>query len=366
MIVPRSTLANDGTEGFDDEGVRVPAHDRTTTTRPAALLVMAPDTFALQLGAEQVARLAALVDLGDPVVLHELDTPEALARLADVEVLLTSWGAPALDATRLAAAPRLRAVLHCAGSVRGLVGPELWDRGIVVSSAAEANAVPVAEYTLAAIIMAGKRAPFLAVSARLGGNGWSQATSRGTLSNLGRTVGILGFSRIGRRVVELLRILDTADVLVSDPYADAAAVAAAGGTLVPLDEVLRRSEILSLHAPVLAETRHMIGARELALLPDGATLVNTARGALVDHDALLAECSSGRLDAILDVTDPEPLPPGSPFYELPNVMITPHVAGSLGSETRRMSNHAIDELERLLDGRPLATPVTREQLEVSA
>lgn len=340
--------------------------DPGTRGRPSALLVMDPGTFALQFRSEQIDRLAALADLGDPVVLHALDTPQELARLADVEVLLTSWGAPALDATRLAAAPRLRAVIHCAGSVRGLVGPEVWARGIVVSSAAEENAVPVAEYTLAAIIMAGKKAPFLAATARLDRDGWSQAVSRGTLSNHGRTVGIVGFSRTGRRVVELLRILDTADVLVSDPYADPAEVAAAGGTLLPLDEVLRRSEILSLHAPALAETRHMLGARELSLLPDGATLINTARGALVDHEALLVECAAGRIDAILDVTEPEPLPHGSALYELPNVMITPHVAGSLGSETRRMSNHAIDELERLLAGRALATPVTASGLAVSA
>ena len=341
-------------------------HHATLGERPTAVLVMAPATYALQFGREELARLGALVDLGDPVVLHELDTPEALARLADVEVLLTSWGAPALDVTRLAAAPQLRAVLHCAGSVRGLVGPEAWARGIVVSSAADENAIPVAEYTLAAIIMAGKKAPFLAATARLDREGWSPAASRGVLSNHGRTIGIIGFSRIGRRVVELLRLLDTAEVLVSDPYADAGEVAAAGGVLVPLDDLLHRSEIVSLHAPALAATHHMIGERELALLPDGATLINTARGALVDHDALLLECSSGRIDAILDVTEPEPLPQGSPLYELANVMITPHIAGSLGSETRRMSNHAIDELERLLGGQPLATPVTPDGLTVSA
>ncbi|WP_245643345.1 hydroxyacid dehydrogenase [Sanguibacter suarezii] len=346
---------------------QAPATDRAALSdRPTALLVMDRDTFALQFDRDELDRLHALVDLGDPVVLHELDTPEALDRLAGAEVLLTSWGAPALDVARLDAAPRLRAVLHCAGSVRGLVGPETWDRGIVVSSAAEANAVPVAEYTLAAIIMAGKKAPFLAATARLDRDGWSQSAGRGVLSNRGRTVGVVGFSRIGRRVVELLALLDTAEVLVSDPCADASEVAAAGAVLVPIDDLLRRSEIVSLHAPALPATHHMIAARELALLPDGATLVNTARGALVDHDALLVECSSGRLDAILDVTDPEPLPHGSPLYELTNVMITPHIAGSLGSETRRMSSHAIDELERLLDGRALATPVTPAGLTVSA
>jgi phosphoglycerate dehydrogenase-like enzyme len=323
-------------------------------------------TSALQLGPEQVRRLAGLVRLGDPVRLDELDSAAARARLARADVLLTSWGAPTLTAEHLRAAPRLRAVLHCAGSVRELLGVDVWRHGIVVSSAADANAVPVAEYTLAAVIMAGKKAPFLAARARQGPGGWGATLARTDLSNRGRTIGVVGFSRIGRRVVELLRILDTAEVLVADPFADPAAVARAGGRLVPLDDLLRRSEILSLHAPALPATHHLLGARELALLPDGATLVNTARGSLVDHDALLRECASGRLDAILDVTDPEPLPAGAPLLDLPNVMVTPHVAGSLGTETRRMSDHALDELEAWLAGRPLATPVTRESFEASA
>lgn len=334
--------------------------------RPTALLVMDARTFELQVGPDQRDRLAALVDLGDPVALDELDSAEARARLATADVLLTSWGAPELTPERLDAAPRLAAVLHCAGSVRGLVGPAVWERGIVVSSAAEANAVPVAEYTLAAVVMAGKKAPFLAARARHDRDGWSAALARTDLSNRGRTIGVVGFSRIGRRVVELLRVLDTAEVLVHDPYADPAQVTASGARPVPLDELLRSSDIVSLHAPALPETRHMISARELGLMADGATLINTARGALVDHDALAAECRSGRLDAILDVTDPEPLAPDSPLLELPNVMITPHVAGSLGSETRRMSDHAIDELERWVEGRPLATPVTADAFSMSA
>jgi phosphoglycerate dehydrogenase-like enzyme len=327
---------------------------------------MDPATYDRQFGPAQLDRLAGLVRLGDPVHVAELDSPAARARLAGAQVLLTSWGAPELTGERLAAAPHLAVVLHCAGSVRGLVGDPVWERGIAVSSAAAANAVPVAEYTLAAVIMAGKKAPFLAARARDEPDGWAATSARTDLSNRGRTIGVVGFSRIGRRVVDLLRILDTAAVLVADPYADPEQVAAAGAHLVGLDELLRRSEILTLHAPALPATHHLLGARELALLPDGATLVNTARGSLVDHDALLRECAAGRLDAVLDVTDPEPLPATSPLLRLPNVMVTPHVAGSLGDETRRMSDHAIDELARWLDGRPLATPVTREALAVSA
>jgi phosphoglycerate dehydrogenase-like enzyme len=135
---------------------------------------------------------------------------------------------------------------------------------------------------------------------------------------------------------------------------------------VELDELLTRSEILSLHLPELPETRQAIGARELALLPDGATVINTARGAVVDTAALERECATGRLNAILDVTDPEPLPAGSRLAELPNVMITPHIAGSLGTETRRMSAQALGELDRYVRGEPPLDAATREALAVSA
>ncbi|MGW2546613.1 hydroxyacid dehydrogenase [Kitasatospora sp. NPDC001574] len=334
--------------------------------RPQALLVMRHDTFRVQFGPEQLRRLRSLAELGDPVWCDDLDEPSTRARLGEAEVLLTSWGCPVLTAERLDAAPHLRAVLHCAGSVRPIVSDALWQRGLLVTSAAGANARPVAEYTLAAIILAGKKAHVLAAQSRLRPADWSAVNHRGDLSNYQRTVGIVGFSRIGRRVVELLRTLDTAEVLVTDPYADPAAVAAAGGRLVERDELLHRSEILSLHLPALPTTRHAIGARELGLLPDGATVINTARGSVVDTDALERECATGRLNAILDVTDPEPLPPGSRLAALPNVMITPHIAGSLGTETRRMSGQALEELERHLRGRTPLDAVTRDSLAVSA
>jgi phosphoglycerate dehydrogenase-like enzyme len=309
----------------------------------------------------RLARLRQLVTLGDPTWVDELDSPVARARLARVEVLVTSWGVPALTAARLAAAPALRAVFHGAGSVRPLVTDAVWGRGIRVTSAAEANAIPVAEYTLAAIILAGKKAPFIAA-----GQGSRGSAAWGHLSNYRRTIGIVGFSRVGRRVVDLLGCLDSAARLVADPYADAGEVARTGATLVDLDELLPRSEILSLHAPELPATRHLIGAAELALLPDHATVINTARGSLIDPSALAAECRSGRLFAFLDVTEPEPLPLDDPLRTMPNVVITPHLAGSLGSEVLRLTDLTLDELDRWTAGEILRAEVTPDALALRA
>lgn len=334
-----------------------------TTDRPNVLLLMADDTFAQLFDAERLRRLAASAAPGADVHAADLAGPDALARFARAEVLITGWGVPTLTAELLDAATRLRAVLHAAGSVKAMLPDDAaWRRGLLVTSAAEANAVPVAEFTLAAVLQAGKRVLDHADAYRRhAGAPHDWRTAMPPTSNYGRTVGIVGLSRIGRRVARLLQGHDVR-VLAYDPYADSESATALGVTLVPLDDLLARSEIVTLHAPALPSTRHMLDAARLALLPDGATLVNTARGALVDTDALTAECVSGRLTAVLDVTEPEPLPAGSPLYTLPNVQLTPHIAGALGTEVRRLADAALDELERYRAGSAPLYPVTAADL----
>ena len=332
-----------------------------------ALVVMDAPIWALQFDDTRIRRLAALTGSRDPVWVPSLAAPDLTARLSTVEILVTGWGAPRLDEPTLRRMPRLRAVLHCAGSVRGIVSDAMWERGVVVSSSADLNAEPVVEYTLAAILMAGKKMPFLAMDARRHRADWSYRDRRGPLGNTGLVVGLVGFSRIGRRVAATVTtLLRDVTCLVADPLADPGQVSVAGATLVDLDAMLPRLDVLSLHAPELPSTFRMISADRLASLPDHCCVVNTARGSLLDTAALEVECASGRLHAILDVTDPEPLPAESPLYDLPNVMITPHVAGSQGAEARRMTDGALDELERLVEGHDLVRQVHREELDHSA
>jgi phosphoglycerate dehydrogenase-like enzyme len=332
--------------------------------RPETMLVMGESSLRTQFGDAELARLAAAATLGEPMAATELHSAAVRARLAEVEVLITSWGCPPLDSEVLRHAPRLRAALHAAGSVRGHVGQEVFDQGILVTTGADANAEPVARYTLAAIFWAVKRVPFLAADARLHRETWRNQHGHGELGRDPMIV-LVGFSRVGRRVARLLQQVGVTKVLVVDPYADPAAVADTGAELVTLEEALPRADILSLHAPSLPETRHMIGTAELAALPSGATLINTARGALVDHAALEEACRAG-LHAILDVTEPEPLPSTSALYELPNVMLTPHVAGALGAETRLLAASALTELERYAAGLPPLDQVTAESLKLQA
>ncbi|MFF7311459.1 NAD(P)-dependent oxidoreductase [Streptomyces sp. NPDC008137] len=327
---------------------------------PRTVFAMDPVHLPLLFPPPLMERLRRTADLDPALVVRDFADPAAAGALAAAEVLITGWGCPHLDAGVLAAVPKLDAVLHAAGSVRSLVGEALWERGVTVSSAVTGNALPVAEYTLAMILLVGKdafdhREHFRSTHA-YPGPGETAATG-----NLGRRVGVVGASRVGRRLLELLRPFDLT-VLLHDPYVSPAEAAALGAEALSLEDLLRRSDIVSLHAPDIPETHHMLDRDRLALVRDGGVLINTARGALVDHEALTGELLSGRLSAVLDVTDPEPLPAGSPLYHLPNVFLTPHIAGSLGNELERLGRIVVEELERLAAGVPPVHEVRRADL----
>ncbi|MFC8538967.1 hydroxyacid dehydrogenase [Streptomyces sp. NPDC057249] len=339
----------------------------TTDPRPSVLLAMGPGIHERLFAPRHRDRLAALARTDPALVAHDLAGPDprVAAALAEAEVLFTCWGATPLTGQVLAAAPRLKAVVHAAGSVKHHITDACWERGLAVSSAAGANALPVAEYTLATILLANKRVPHSAHVYREVRADHDWRAELDGAGNYRRTVGIVGASRIGRRVIELLRPFDLR-VLLYDPFVTAEEAARLGVEPAALDELCTRADVVSVHAPQLPGTHHMIGARQLALMRTGSTLINTARGSLIDEAALLRELVPGRLHAVLDVTDPEVPPADSPLYDLPNVLLTPHVAGSLGNELHRMTDHALDELERYAQGRPFAEGVHPAALDRSA
>lgn len=337
--------------------------------RPVTVLAMSAPTRAAVLGERILPELVRVADVDPGLLVTDFGSArseDALRqRLAVAEVLFTGWGCPPLDARALELMPELRAVVHAAGSVKHHVTPACWERGLLVSSSAAANALPVAEYALAAILFSNKRVLDSAHAYRAVRGPVDPLRHYPAVGNYRRTVGLVGASLIGRRVLELLRPFDLR-VLVHDPYADPAELAALGAEAVALDELLSRSDVVSLHAPELPQTRRLLNASRLALMRDGATLVNTARGSLVDTAALTGELVSGRLHAVLDHTEPEVLPADSPLFDLPNVLLTPHVAGSLGGELDRLALSAVEEVERYARGLGFRHAVDRDRLGRSA
>ncbi len=334
----------------------------STQPRPRALFAMGRSHRDALFPPSTFQRLTRHVDIDPQLVAEDFDR---VPDLAGVELLITSWGCPPLDHAVLARMPLLKAVVHAAGSVKHHVTDACWDRGLTVSTAAAANAVPVAEYTVAAVLFANKRVLEIGGLYREHRAPLDWSAHYPGFGNYRRTVGVVGASLVGRRVLELLRPYDF-ELLLADPHLDPATARSLGARLVDLDAMLADCDVVSLHAPALPETYHLMDARRLSLLRDGATLINTGRGSLIDTRALTAEASAGRIHAVLDVTDPEVLPATSPLYSLPNVLLTPHIAGSLGGELQRITRSALDEIERYCIGQEFAYPVTRAALTTSA
>ena len=281
------------------------------------------------------------------------------AALAEADVLFATWGMPKLDEEFLAAAPRLKAVFYAAGSVKCFATPESYKRGILISSAWQANAIPVAEYSHATILLGLTGFWSSQRLARAGKFSHQHSPVAGAFHS---NVGLVSLGAIGRLVAGHLAKHEI-NILAYDPYATPAAAASLGVTLVSLQELFAKSHVVSLHTPWLPETEKMINGPLLRSMPEGATLINTSRGAVIDETDLcqvLAERQD--ITAILDVTHPEPPLPDSPLRTLENVVLTPHIAGSIGGEVARMGYWMNDELDLYLAGKPLQHGVSEDML----
>jgi phosphoglycerate dehydrogenase-like enzyme len=326
-----------------------------------ALILADEAMLSLVFGSKQRALLEELVDVevfaGD---YQDLDS--VLAAMENVQLLFCTWGMKPLDKNFIAASTQLEAIFYAAGSIRYIVSDEFWKSGIKICSAWAANAIPVAEMTLGLVILSLKQV-FTHSRNCTGPEGYRRLPVAGAYES---TVGLIGMGMIGRHVRELLTNLEV-DVLVYDPYLSDAEAKALGVTKVSLDELFTQSDVVSLHAPNIPDTRNMIRGGHFRQLKPGATFINTARGALV-HEGELIEVLQQRKDitAILDVTNPEPPREGSPLYTLPNVILTPHIAGSMGQECRRMAQYMVDECRRYLNGEPLLYQITQEMIKTMA
>jgi len=322
-----------------------------------ALIVLNEDARERIYGDALLAEIARRMDLVAPPL-----TAKTLASrpdlLGEVEVMFSGWGAPTMDETFLAAAPRLRAVFYGAGSIRRCFTPAAWARGIAVTSAYGMNAIPVSEYTLATILLSLKQVwHYTRVTPRE--RCWPQR--RPMAGAYGSTVGLVSLGMIGRLVRERLRPFDL-QVLAYDPFLGADRSAELDVEPVSLEALFQRADVVSLHTPWLPETEGLITGELLAAMKPYATFINTARGAVVREGEMI-EVLRARPDltAMLDVTYPEPPAPGSALFDLPNVILTPHVAGSMDLECRRMGQLMIEEFDRWSRGEPMHWSLTREQ-----
>jgi len=307
---------------------------------------------------EVVSQIEGLVELTDCSDLVGDLTALKLA-LSGAHVILSGWGMMKLDREFLEAAPRLEAVLYGAGSVRGFVTDEFWQRNILLTSAWAANAIPVVEFTLAAIVFGLKQALIASVMTCVRRTFGTPPSTRGLY---GAKIGIVGAGMVGAGVLERLKSYDVTTYCY-DPFLSEERTRQLGTTRIALDAMFATCDLVSLHAANIPSTQHMITGAHFRSMKQGAVFINTARGGIVKEDEMIEVLGEGRIFAFIDVTDPEPPAPTSPLYSLPNVFLTPHLAGPRGIEIHRQGEHVLDELKRFVTGQPPRYPVTEDMME---
>lgn len=313
------------------------------------------------------ARIRALADFPDEIYSSkDMDDPALAGLFARTRVIFSSWGMPALTEKQIEAHfPNLEAVYYAAGTVQYFARPFL-KRGVRVFSAWAANGVPVVEFTVAQIVLAGK-GYFQSLRRYRERN--RKAAFAYTMSlpcNYNIRVGILGAGVIGREVMARLKAYQY-EVLAYDPYVSDEVLSSLGAKRASLEEIFSTCQIISNHVANLPATVGMIDGKLLHSMLPNAAFINTGRGAQVVESELIAALKAcPDRTALLDVTWPEPPEEGSEFYTLPNVFLTPHIAGSQNNEWARMALYMVEEFERTEDHLPVRYEVTEKMLETMA
>jgi len=308
---------------------------------------------------ESLKKFAAVIHHDHP---EPADKKSLIRLLREADACITSWGVACLDAEVIAAAPKLKAMAHMGSSVKRFISEAFWEQRIHLTSAGIALAKTVAETTVGLMLVGMKRIWPLGEHVREGGWRDSPTWDRWYSQELFRkNVGIIGASNVGRRVLELLQPYDV-EILLYDPFVSQQQAKSFGAIKVSLEDLLVRSDVVSLHAPANPQTYQMLNKEGLEMMKDNALIINTARGSLIEEEALIAELQKGRFFAFLDVTDPEPPAKDSPLRSLPNVVVTPHIAGCIDN-CNHMGELAIEELRRFFHGEEPIYQVTKEKLE---
>jgi len=310
----------------------------------------------------RIQRIQNLGELHPTTISHE-NFSELLPDLQELEYIFSTWGMPRLTEDELRELPNLKVVFYGAGTVKYFAEP-LLQRGIRLVSAWAANAVPVAEFTIAQISLASKG--FFAASRRLhteGPEAWAQPNMPGTFDI---NISILGAGMVGSDVIGRLTDFDV-NILVFDPYLSEDAATDMGVTKVGLEEAFEEGFIVSNHLANIPETEKMLTEELFSSMQSNSTFINTGRGATVDESGMINVLKQRPdITALLDVTESEPPAEQSDLYHLPNVWLSPHIAGSIGNEVVRMADTVIDEFERELNGEDLLYEVTTEKLATMA
>ncbi len=302
------------------------------------------------------SRIAALTDLHSGTI-NGGNFDDHAATLAETEVIFATWGIPRFTEHHFAAMPNLKAVFYAAGNVKAFAEP-LLNHGVILVSAWEINAIPASEMCLSQILLS-LRGYFRATRRYRDLKTHAAKEFPRTGAN-GETIGLIGLGKIGTRLRNLLRDYPL-KVIAHDPFLTPERAAELDVEPVSLDVLFRRAFVVSNHIPDLETTRGVLTGAHFSSMRDDATFINSGRGAqVVEADLVHVLRERPDLTALVDVTWPEPPAPNSPLWDLDNLVISPHIGGTIGDEVTRTADCVIEDFERWRDGEQLRHQVTPE------
>ena len=332
-------------------------------TRPKALIAVDEEMFSTIFSQKDIQRLHSFAEVLNPQPPRRADKRFLLDHIAPAHIVISSWGTDALDQEIMERAENLVLVCHAAGSIRPIVSEMLWNKGVRVTSGAAAIAYGVAEFCLGLMLTASKRVFW---QARATNHGlWAEASKcfGGGFEIYQQNIGIIGAGHIGRRLLQLLKTSFVCNLFVYDPYLSAEKAIEMGAVkLETLDELFATCRVVSLNAPTNEDTRHMLRGHHFAALKPGSVFINSAGSIQIHEEEFIEELRKGRFVACIDRCEEEPVQLDHPYRHLPNVLLTPHIAGVMAENRLRIGTFAVDEIEKYVRDGGLIHEVTKEAL----
>ena len=314
-------------------------------------------------GTEEINEIIKYVEIYAPI-----QTPDSISQnpriLHDAEIIFSGWGMPEMNSWFFDYAQNLKILFYGSGTIKYFATDQIWERSVRITSAYAANAIPVAEFTLGQIILSLKSSWYH--SRRIKSERTFERSVCAGPGMYGATIGLISLGMTARHLCKLL-IPFNIKIIAYDPYIDQDTANTMNVELCSLEEIFDLSDVVSLHSPITDQTIGMIKGSHISAMKPYSTFINTARGEIVREEEMIeALTKRPDLTALLDVTAPEPPSKKSQLYDMENVILTPHIAGSIGDECKRMGKYMVQELINYINNKPLQWEIIKDDIEIMA
>ncbi|MCX5776347.1 MAG: hydroxyacid dehydrogenase [Candidatus Firestonebacteria bacterium] len=325
--------------------------------KPKIWITLTEPNYKRYISAETEKKLYSIAEVIDSNKIKP-DAAKVAELIKTVDGIITWRGGFSLTPEQVKSSQNLKMIGFIGSAVRHVSTEAAYEKGIIVTNSAGGIGYTVAEFTVGMMITALHRVYESMNHVRIGK--WSEGVQMGK-DLQSKNIGLIGVGAVGANVVTLLKPF-YCTIRAYDPYLPKKRAAELGITLTSKEEVIKTSDVISLHAGLTPETKHMLGEKEFAMMKPGVLIINNARGGLIDHDAMLKALKADKIQAALDVFDPEPLPEVHEYRTVKNCYPTAHTPGNTVDSSMREGKQVVEDFELFFNGKMPLNNITKEKL----